>query len=87
MTTFQHMIQDNKDTEDTPPVPFDESKRRDYLRVQIITDSNCNLACDYCVLLYKDQAYKEERALSDQTSEAYIDFFSSHYEEILKYYR
>lgn len=85
MTTSQPLIQDNNLVYEK--VPFDEAKRRDYLRIQIITDSNCNLACDYCVLLYKDQAYKEERALSDQTSDAYIDFFSSNYDEIMKYYR
>lgn len=65
----------------------ENNKKRDCFRIQIITDSNCNLACDYCVLLYKNQIYKEERSISKQVSDWYIDFFSNNYDEILKYYR
>ncbi|MDD5769641.1 MAG: 4Fe-4S cluster-binding domain-containing protein [Candidatus Gracilibacteria bacterium] len=66
---------------------IDDKKIRDNFRIQIIIDSNCNLACDYCVLLYKNQIYKEERAVSKQVLDAYIDFFSNNYDDVLKYYK
>lgn len=64
-----------------------EKKIWDDFRIQIITDSNCNLACDYCVLLYKNQIYKEERSIPLQVMDAYIDFFANNYNDLLKYYR
>ncbi len=64
-----------------------EDDKRDDFRIQIIVDSNCNLACEYCVLLYRNEPYKEERAISYQTMDAYIGFFQENYDDILKYYR
>lgn len=62
-------------------------EKYDDFRIQIIIDSNCNLSCEYCVLLYKEQTYKKERSITFQTLDKYIDFFSENYENILKYYR
>ena len=59
----------------------------DDLRIQLIIDSNCNLACEYCVLLYKNQVYKEERSISYQVLDKYITFFIDNYDLLLKYYR
>lgn len=63
-----------------------EDDKRDDFRIQIIVDSNCNLAREYCVLLYRNEPYKEERAISYQTMDAYIRIFQENYNDILKYY-
>lgn len=64
-----------------------QDTKRDDFRIQIITDSNCNLACEYCVLLYRRDPYKEERAISYQAMDAYIRFLRENYDDILKYYK
>ena len=64
-----------------------EDLKYDDFMLQLIIDSNCNLACEYCVLLYKKKWYKEERSMSYQVLDKYIEFLDNNYNEILKYYR
>lgn len=64
-----------------------EDKKYDEFRLQIIVDSNCNLACEYCVLLYKNQKYKEDRSISYEVIDKYIEFIINNYDKILEYYR
>lgn len=64
-----------------------EDKKYDEFRLQIVVDSNCNLNCEYCVLLYKNKNYKEERSISIEVVDRYIDFLIDNYDHILDYYR
>lgn len=66
---------------------MNENKKYDDFRIQIIIDSNCNLACEYCVLLNKNKKYDIDKAISYQVLDKYINFLNENYENLLKYYR